>query len=45
MNWINQAYADVYEVMLGHSDVYRSTGRCNKHIRSGKKYYRKQRTS
>lgn len=45
MYWISQAYADVFEVMLGHSNVYRSTDRCDKHIRSGEKYYRKQSTS
>lgn len=34
MNWILQAYADAYTVMLGQSDNYRSSQKCDKHTGS-----------
>ncbi len=42
MNWIMQAYADVYRVTLGQSDVYASTVKCNKHLRTGEKTHRQR---
>ena len=37
MNWLIQAYADVYKVTLGQTGVYASSVKCNKHVRSGEK--------
>ena len=31
MNWILQAYADTYSVVLGQSENYRSSQKCAKH--------------
>ncbi len=42
MNWLTQAYADIYKVTLGQSDVYGTSVKCNKHRRTGEKTYRKR---
>lgn len=41
MNWIIQAYADVYKVAVGQTGVYASSVKCNKHVRSGEKTHRR----
>ena len=43
MTWLIQTYADVYEVLLGRSDVYGTSVKCDKHLRSRERTHRQRR--
>jgi hypothetical protein len=44
MNWLLRAYADIYKVTLGQSDIYDPSVKCNKHLRSGEKSFKQRRS-